>query len=71
MASLQHSHTKRNSLDIRAIFMEFWEYVNNGGVVVYWVERNFFEELQAGDGIEGILAFSDKNTDSDYDRRTI
>ena len=36
MALLQHSHTKKNRLDIRVVFMEFLEYVNDGGVVVYW-----------------------------------
>ena len=42
--------------------MEFLEYVNDGGVVVYWgIFQWFFEELQAGDVIEGILAFLDKN----------
>ena len=35
LALLQHSHTKRNRLDILALFMEFLEYVNDGGVVVY------------------------------------
>ena len=30
-----HSHTKRNSLDTRDVFIEFPEHVNNNGVVVY------------------------------------
>ena len=36
-----HSHTKRNSLDTRAVFTEFSEYVNNSGVVVYCDDRSF------------------------------
>ena len=32
---LQRSHTKRNSLETRAVFKEFSEYFNNSGVVVY------------------------------------
>ena len=34
-----HSHSKRNSLDTRAAFIEFLEYVSNSGVVVYWGDR--------------------------------
>ena len=30
---LKHSHKKRNSLDTRAVFKEFSEYVNNSGLV--------------------------------------
>ena len=44
---------KRNSQDTRAVFIEFSEYVNNSGAVVYR-GNIFFEELQAVDGIEEI-----------------
>ena len=33
--TFHHSHKKRNSLDTRAVFKEFTEYVNNSWVVVY------------------------------------
>ena len=39
--TLNHNHTKRNSLDTRAVFIEFSEYVNNSRVVVYWGNRSF------------------------------
>ena len=32
---LRHSHTKGNNPDTRAVFIEFSEYVNDSGVVVY------------------------------------
>ena len=57
--TLNHNHTKRNSLDTRAVFIEFLEYVNNGGgcLLRRQIFQNVFEELQDGDGIEGIVAF--------------
>ena len=39
--NLYHSHTKRNSHDIWAIFVEFPEYVENSEVVVYWRDISF------------------------------
>ena len=33
--SLNHSQKKRNSLDTRALFIEFFKYVENSGLVVY------------------------------------
>ena len=38
---LYDSHTKRNSMDRRALFIEFSEYVNNSRVVVYWGDKSF------------------------------
>ena len=37
----KHSYTKRNSLGIWTVFIQFLEYANNGGVVVYWGGRYF------------------------------
>ena len=61
-----HSHKKRNSLDTRAVFIEFLKYVENSGVVVYQGDRSFkiaskSEELLAGDDIEEILAVKDSD----------
>ena len=36
-----HSHTKRNSLDTRVVFIEFSEYDNDGEGDVYWRDRYF------------------------------
>ena len=59
-----HSHTKRNSLNTQAAFIECLEYVNNSRVVIYWGDRPFLRSSRlamAFDGIEGILAFLDNN----------
>ena len=40
-----HSHMKRNSLDTRAVLIEFLEYVNSSGEVVYWGDRSFSRTL--------------------------
>ena len=60
---LIHSHTKRNSLDTRAVFIEFSKYVKIMSFTGGHLHRGqiFFQELEAGDGIEGILAFLDNN----------
>ena len=55
-----HSHTKRDSVDARADFIDFPKNVENSDVVVYWRVRSFKmasngEELLAGDGTEEIL----------------
>ena len=57
-----HSHTKRNSLNTQAAFIECLEYVNNSRVVIYWGDRPFLRSSRlamAFDGIEGILAYLD------------
>ena len=59
-----HSHTKRNSLNTQAAFIECLEYVNNSRVVIYWGDRPFLRSSRlamAFDGIEGILAYLNNN----------
>ena len=58
---LNHSHTKRNSLDTQATFIEFLKYIENSGVLVYRRNQYFkmasnSEDLLRGDNTEGILA---------------
>ena len=61
-AQYKHSHTKRNSLDTRAVFIEFSEYVNNSGVVVCLLRGHIFlKELYAGDDNGRIFAFLHNN----------
>ena len=52
-----HSYTKRNSLDARVVFKQWW----NVCILKEQIFQNIFEELQTGDGIERILAFLHKN----------
>ena len=63
---LKQSHTQRNSLDTRAAFVEFLKYVENSGVVVYWVDGSFkiaskSEEFLPANDIEGILEVIDND----------
>ena len=55
--SSNHSYTKRNSLDARVVFKQW----RNVCILKGQIFQNIFEELQTGDGIEGILAFLHNN----------
>ena len=57
----QENTCARISLSIKLLNKRLWHtYVKYGGVVGQ-ILQNVFEELQAGNGIEGIFAFLDKN----------
>ena len=57
----QEDTCARISLSIKLLNKRLWDtYVKYGGVVGQ-ILQNVFEELQAGNGIEGIFAFLDKN----------
>ena len=61
---LHHNHKKRNSLDTRAVFIEFLKYVENSLLIIYEMDRSFnmasnSAELLADDNIEGILEVID------------